>query len=288
MNLETSVTININTPIPICVDYYIQTKAQYYKSYLGTIQYRLARISKWFSSYTLKDLTTSPDARNNISEFINHRLSTVKAGTVRKDASALQAMLNWYRKDYGLAIPDIFKQIRIPKDYAQRTFIPTDEQVYEVIGKLPSDDLKDVCLLLAETGCRRNEILNLRIQDVNTAKRMIVCNNTKNGTNRTVPLSRTAVAIFNKHLERLEGRAGTYLVFNIRGEFVSKQFRKAADSCHAYDFVIHSLRHYRLSKLIQAGHDHLLVSKVSGHKDVRTLSRYVHLDATDLAMMLFD
>lgn len=280
--------ITLNTPIPLCVEYYAHVKAQHHKSYLGTIQYRLARIASYFSSYTLHDLTTSPDARDNINTFIKHRMASVKSGTVRKDATALQAMINWYRKDYGLDIPDIFKRVRVPKDYEERTFIPTDEQLFAVISNLPTDDLKDVCLLLAETGCRRNEILNLRIQDVDTSKRVIHCNNTKNGTNRPVPLSKPAVAIFDKHLNRLIGRSDTYLIFNLRGEYVSKQWRKACDKEGLDKCVLHSLRHYRLSKLVGAGHDHLLISKVSGHKDVRTLSRYVKLDATDLASMLFD
>lgn len=294
MYLVTSFTKNIprnltlNTPVPICIDYYIEVKAQYHKSYLGTLRYRLERLSTYFSSYLIKDLTTSPYARDNITAFITHRLESVKPGTVRKDASTLQAMLNWLRRDIGLQIPDIFKQIRLPKDYGTRQFIPTEEQVHQVIGLLPSEELRDVCILLSETGCRRNEVLNLQIKDIYLTSRYVQLWDTKNGEDRKVPLSGTAVAILKKRLDYLEGKPDTYRVFSLLPEFVSKSFRKAADKVGLEHFVIHSLRHYRLSKLIEAGHDSILVSKVSGHRDHRVLSRYVKLDAEALARKLFD
>ncbi|AWA88768.1 site-specific integrase [Vibrio parahaemolyticus] len=291
MQTLTPVTIpnpTLNTPIPICVSFYVEVKAQYHKSYLGTIRYRLERISKHFASFQVRDLTTSPNAREHINSFIESRLKVVKSGTVRKDVSTLQAMINWLRRDIGLQIPDIFKQIRIPKDYGVRQFVPTDEQVYKVIGNLPTDELKDICLLLSETACRRNEILKLRIQDVHLDKRYIQLYDTKNGEDRRVPLSNPAMAVLSKRLDLIEGKAETYPLFSVMPEFVSKQFRKAADKEGLSDFVLHSLRHYRLSKLIGAGHDSILVSKVSGHKDHRMLNRYVKLDATNLASLLFD
>ncbi len=197
-------------------------------------------------------------------------------------------MINWLRRDIGLQIPDVFKQIRIPRDYGVRQFVPTEEQVYKAIGNLPTDELKDVCLLLSETACRRNEVLKLRIQDVHLDKRYIQLYDTKNGEDRRVPLSNPAMAVLSKRLELIEGKADTYPLFSVMPEFVSKQFRKAADREGLSDFVLHTLRHYRLSKLIGAGHDSILVSKVSGHKDHRMLNRYVKLDATDLASLLFD
>jgi integrase len=280
--------LTINSPIPVCVDFYVQVRAQYHKSYIGTLKYRLRRISTYFASHTIKDLSTSPYARDNIQSFLNSRLAVVKAGTVRKDASTLQAMLNWLRRDLGFQIPDIFKQIRLPKDYGVRQFIPTDEQVTSIIGKLPTEELRDVCTLLSETACRRNEILRLRVADVYLNERYIQLWNTKNGEDRKVPLSSLAMAILSKRLLALDGKKETVPIFRLLPEYVSKQFRKAADEEGLPNLVLHSLRHHRLSKLIEAGHDSILVSKVSGHRDHRVLSRYVKLDASALAERLFD
>lgn len=291
MNYETLVTRcnpTLDTPIPVAIDFYIDVKAQYHKSYLNSQRYRLNRISSYYSAMTIRSLTVDSEARERIYEFMQWRLKKVKHGTVRKDMQVLQAFLNWLRKDIGLVIPDIFKRIRIPSDYGNRMFVPTEEQVYKVIGNLPSEDLKDVCLLLAETACRRSEVLKLRICDVFINERYIFLADTKNGDSRKVPLSRSAAAILEKRVSYVSGRSHLYPLFQLMPEFVSKQFRKAADREGLHEFVLHSLRHYQLSRLIQSGHDSILVSKVSGHKDHRILNRYIKVNTELLAIKLFD
>ena len=144
--------LNLNTRVPSRIGSYVKIRAQYHKTYIGTLKYRLERICRYFSSYLIKDFTTSPYARDNINPFITHRLSSVKPGTVRKDAAALQAMLNWFRRDIGLQIPDIFKQIRLPKDYGVRQFIPTHEQVMAVVVRLPTEELRDICMPIYRCG----------------------------------------------------------------------------------------------------------------------------------------
>ncbi|EHR6436009.1 site-specific integrase [Vibrio parahaemolyticus] len=283
MNFETHITLSLHTPIPVLVEQYSIQKAQYFKSYLCTIQYRLKCLAEWFSDSCVKDI--SPEL---VSKFLRDRQTQVKSGSVRKDASVLRAMLNWLRKDIGLQIPDVFKHVRIPKDYTVRQFTPTDEQLHKVIGNLKTQELKDICLLLSETACRRSEMLGVRIGDVCLAGRCLLLRGTKNGEDRRVPLSRPAMAILERKLYELEGYQESKLLFKTQPMYLSKAFRVAADEEGLNDFVLHSLRHYRLSKLIQAGHDHMLVAKLSGHKDIRVLNRYVKVDVSQLAATLFD
>ncbi|KJY68413.1 integrase [Vibrio coralliilyticus] len=283
MNFETHITLSLHTPIPVLVEQYSIQKAQYFKSYLCTTQYRLKRLAEWFSNNCVKDM--SPEL---VSKFLRERQTQVKSGSVRKDASVLRAMLNWLRKDIGLPIPDVFKHVRIPKDYTVRQFMPTDEELHKVIGNLKTQELKDICLLLSETACRRSEILGLRLGDVSLTGRYVQLRETKNGEDRRVPLSRPAMAILEHKLYELNGYPESKRLFRTQPMYLSKAFRVAADEEGLNDFVLHSLRHYRLSKLIQAGHDHMLVAKLSGHKDIRVLNRYVKVDVSQLAATLFD
>ncbi|WP_162045933.1 hypothetical protein [Vibrio taketomensis] len=92
---------SLNTLIPICIDFYVQVKAQNHKSYLGTSRYRLERLSQFIFSYQVRDLSTSPQARERINSFISTRLNQVQSGTVYNDVATLQAMLNWLRRDIG-------------------------------------------------------------------------------------------------------------------------------------------------------------------------------------------
>ncbi|MGR5184123.1 tyrosine-type recombinase/integrase [Photobacterium damselae] len=75
-------------------------------------------------------------------------------------------------------------------------------------------------------------------------------------------------------------------LFSVTPEQVTKQFRKAADKTECYECVVHSLRHYKISKLVQQGVDHIIVGRISGHKDIRMLQRHVKLDASQYATLM--
>ncbi|MEZ9705466.1 site-specific integrase [Vibrio breoganii] len=286
LNFSSKVEPCLHTPVVICIQWYINTNRKYKKSYCSE-KYRLRTLSKHFGNLPLRAITTDENAPTLIQDFINVRLTEVHHGTARKDATTLQCMLNHLRKDVGLQIPNVFEKVRLPKDSGIRKFVPSDEQVYRVIGNIVDTDLRDAAILLAETGCRRGEIMKLTVGDVHCDKKYILCRNTKNGEDRKVPLSPSAIAILSRILINLVGRSDTYKLFRMRPERLSKEFRKAADKEGLSEFVVHSLRHYRLSKFIANGHDAMLVSKVSGHRDHRALNRYVKIDAEDLANILF-
>lgn len=48
----------------------------------------------------------------------------------------------------------------------------------------------------------------------------------------------------------------------------------------------HDLRHEGVSRLFERGLNVIQVSSISGHKELRMLKRYAHLDAADLVARL--
>lgn len=275
---------SLKTPIAIAIHWYAETDRKHKKSY-SSEKYRLRTISRHFGTLPVEAIIKDPSL---IQDFINIRLTKVSTGTARRDAGTLQCFLNHLRKVVGLQFPDVYQHIKMPKDSEIRKFIPTEEQIYKVIGNIKDLEMRDIAFLLAETGCRRSEITNLCVGDVHCERKYIVCRDTKNGEDRKVPLSAPAISILCRILIKLAGRPDTYKLFQVSAQRLSKEFRKAADMEGLGEFVLHSLRHYRLSKFIANGHDAMLVSKVSGHKDHRMLNRYVKIEAEDLASILFD
>ncbi|HIF9105377.1 TPA: site-specific integrase [Photobacterium damselae] len=275
MNKNHTAIPHLHSSINHLIDYYILHVAQYQKAFRQSEKYRFNQLKKHLGHYALVEL--SPEI---ITVFINKRLLQVKSGTAKRDVCALQRCLNWYRKDMCMRIDDQFKHVRLPSDSGIREFIPTDKQVNDIIELLPIH-IKPIIILLAETACRRNEILKLTRDDINLEQRTIHLRNTKNGTDRVVPLSKKAVTVLSERLKYAHHK-----LFSVSPEQVTKQFRKAADKTECYECVVHSLRHYKISKLVQQGVDHIIVGKISGHKDIRMLQRYVKLDASQFASLM--
>ena len=131
--------------------------------------------------------------------------------------------------------------------------------------------------LLMLTGCRKNEILGLRWDDVDLDAPELTLADAKTGP-RTVPLSRSAVRVL-AGLHRtpenpwvLPGlKPGTHLS-DIEGAWHSIRKRAELDEVR-----MHDLRHSYASRALALGQSLPMIGKLLGHRQIETTGRYAHL-----------
>jgi len=131
--------------------------------------------------------------------------------------------------------------------------------------------------LLMLTGCRKNEILRLRWQDVDPAAGELTLADTKTGP-RAVPLPPSAVKLL-AGLEREPGnpwvipgrKAGTHMR-DLDGAWQTVRTRAKLDGLH-----IHDLRHSYASRALALGESLPMIGKLLGHRRIETTARYAHL-----------
>ncbi len=130
--------------------------------------------------------------------------------------------------------------------------------------------------LLALTGCRRSEVLNLRWRDI--GRDAINLPDSKTGP-RTVPLGAAARA----HIAGLTGdrKADCYL-FPAHAEGRSAYslincWRTVCADAGVGGLRLHDLRHTAASLAVMSGESLLLVGKLLGHRRPRTTAGYAHL-----------
>lgn len=131
--------------------------------------------------------------------------------------------------------------------------------------------------LLLLTGCRRNEVLKLRWEDVDLAALRIRIPDSKSGP-KTIPLTAPAAEVLAR-LPRVEGcpfvlpgRAGAGHLIGLRPSWVA--IREAAG---IPDVRIHDLRHSFASVAAGGGESLLLIGRLLGHRLPATTARYAHL-----------
>ena len=128
--------------------------------------------------------------------------------------------------------------------------------------------------LLMLTGCRKNEILKLRWEDVALEESELRLPDTKTGA-RVVPLSPQAVKIFEE-LPRTEGnpwvihgkRLGTHIT-ELNDAWQTVRARAGLS-----DVRLHDLRHSFASRAL--GESLPAIGKLLGHARVETTARYAH------------
>ena len=131
--------------------------------------------------------------------------------------------------------------------------------------------------LLMLTGCRLNEILTLRWDDVDRTAGEFRLRDGKNGA-RVVPLTPTAetvlagIARAPRNPWVIAGRQPGTRLNTITQEWYRLRARAGLD-----DVRIHDLRHSYASRALAAGESLSTIGTLLGHADIQSTARYAHL-----------
>ncbi len=139
-----------------------------------------------------------------------------------------------------------------------------------------------------QTAMRQGEIIGLLWTDIDLERRIATVRGaqgmvTKNGDVRDVPLSGEAVSI----LKAAWDQSGTgKRVFLIDQNVLKMRYRRVVERAGIKDLTFHDLRHVATSRLAKIYTNPLELKRVTGHKDLKSLDRYFHIDAGELAKKL--
>lgn len=161
-----------------------------------------------------------------------------------------------------------------------------------------------------ETAMRKTEIKTLRRSQVDLKRRVVLLTETKNGSARTVPLTKTAAEVLRKALNnparpkvtKASKRSPTPNQQVIETDFVffgepgkdkkrepyafEKTWNDIKKKLKMGDLRFHDLRHESTSRFVEGGLSDQEVSAITGHKSMQMLKRYTHLRAEDLVAKL--
>jgi integrase len=161
----------------------------------------------------------------------------------------------------------------------------TSEEIQRLMQAFPGW-LKPIIVLARHTGLRRGNLLELKWEQVNLSKRLIVVSRTKNGEPIGIPLSETACRTLSE-LQRVRYLHSPFVFCDREGKSyspykVSVAFKRACKRANINDLRFHDLRHDFASNLVQSGVDIYTVRELLGHKDLRMTVRYCHLAPENL------
>jgi integrase len=166
---------------------------------------------------------------------------------------------------------------RFPEERRER-FLSLSElgRLAETLDAWHNQTVADACRWLVLTGCRRNEALTMRWEDVDLERHVWTKpgHMTKTGKLHTVPLSPAALELLSKR-ERtgplvFEGRGGG--LCHLKNSW--PEIRKAAG---LEGVRLHDLRHSFASLLASGGGSLPMIGALLGHSEVATTQRYSHL-----------
>nr|WP_226832489.1 site-specific integrase [Acidithiobacillus sulfurivorans] len=176
----------------------------------------------------------------------------------------------------GLRNPVLSVRKPSPGKARDRRLSPIEEK--KLLGEC-TPSLKAIILFALETGMRRGEIRKMLWKDVDLNKCTAQLFDTKNGEDRTIPLSSRAVNVLKSLPRNINGKV-------FPGADISHTFAAACKRAGIEDLRFHDLRHEATSRLFEKNLNPMQVAAITGHKTLQMLKRYTHLRAEDLAKLL--
>ncbi len=267
------------------------------------------RIKAWkarrLASKSLASLRSVDFAR-----YRDERLKTVAPATVCRELDLVGNLFNVARREWGFeGLQNPVEAIRRPsvRNARDRVFREGEEALLlQALEDHAAGSgrkyrqgtrnawVKPLVMLALETAMRRGELLALDWDNIRLQDRVAYLPLTKNGSSRSVPLSRNAVTILKTLPRTLHGP-----VFPITANALKLAFARAVtrarriyvesggtDARMLVDLHFHDLRHIAISRLAEKLPNVIELAAVSGHRDVRMLSRYYHVRAEDLAIKI--
>jgi len=156
-----------------------------------------------------------------------------------------------------------------------------------LVNRLESQDaqvrLENACyFILAHSGLRAGELLDLRLQDLDSQGMRLVVRQGKGHRDRVVYLSNTACQALQRYLGD-STRPAQSILFTfpdgrpISYEWLNQHIRVLAEEIGIPQVTPHRLRHTLATRLLNAGMDISRIQKVLGHEQVNTTMIYARV-----------
>jgi integrase len=209
--------------------------------------------------------------------------TTIKPGTVKKELMHLKSAIDYSRRRLGLVgNPVNATDVKRPTVNDERDVRLEPEQIDRLLEECRAARnpwLAPIVEAAFEIGARRGSLLRIEWRDIDLKQRTVTLRAVKNSRspdkilNVAVGLSPRAIEI----LEALPRSEDEPRVFPITENALDSAFDRARVRAGVEHFNFHDTRHELASKLIEAGWSDSEVVAQTGHRDLKSLLRYVNL-----------
>jgi integrase len=233
---------------------------------------RLKSISRrWIGELDIRYLT-----KQHFIQYRDDRMTVVTGSSVGSELALMKRVLDTAVKKWGYGIPyNPIKDIEFPKGSTARTRRLVGDEKERLLTAASSQRniyIASIIEFAIETGMRRSEILKLRWCDVDLEHGFASLYDTKNGEDRRVPLTKRCIEVLQT-IPQTDER-----VFPVSATCLRLAWNRARKKAGITDLRFHDLRHEAVSRFFEMGMSVPEVALISGHKDVRQLFRYTHLN----------
>lgn len=167
-------------------------------------------------------------------------------------------------------------KIERPRNEKKLPKVIDGEFIKKRLSKIDNLKHKTILTLTYSVGLRVSEVVNLKIEDIDSKRMLIHIKNAKGRKDRIVPLSQKVLDLLRTYYKQY--KPNDYL-FNGQNSLqysigsCQKIYKKYIDE----NSSIHTLRHSAFTNLLESGTDLRIIQKIAGHSSSKTTEIYTHV-----------
>lgn len=248
----------------------------------NTIDVYLASLRLFFSFYNDKPvykITTKDVARFNNEYIIDRGLS------VTMQNQTVSAIKSFYSRVQDVEI-DV-GELQRPRKPKTLPKVLSKREVADILGSLTNVKHKTMLSLIYACGLRRGELLNLKIEDIDSKRKLLIIRQAKGFKDRIAPLSDKVIEMLRGYFKMYRPKEWLFEGMEKGQQYsvTSLQciFRYTLKKANINRWVsLHSLRHSFATHLLESGTDLRYIQEILGHKSSRTTEIYTHVSTQNI------
>lgn len=217
----------------------------------------------------------SPD---EIKEFLHYRIKEgISYSNINISCNAFKVMFNTVlKRDWS---GDVIVR---PKKQKKLPYVLSKEEILSIIDNVSSLKHKVILLTTYSSGLRISEVLNLKVNDIDSINMLIKVQSGKGGKDRLTILGEENLSLL-RHYWKLYRPIdflfpGKVIGKPIAARNIQQVFKAAKEKTGILKPVsVHSLRHSFATHLLESNTDLRTIQVLLGHANINTTCIYLHL-----------
>lgn len=225
--------------------------------------------------------------------YINQFLSKIDISPSRLTASDFQSYLDNYQFTSTSQQNQVINAIRFlykfglnkkydkvsfkrPKSEKKLPQVIDHNHIIAQLSTIKNIKHRSILTLTYSVGLRVSEIINLKIEDIDSKRMLIHIKNAKGKKDRIVPLSQNVLELLREYYKNFNPK-----VYLFNGQNSNKYSIQSCQKIYKkyidVDSSIHTLRHSSFTNLLESGTDLRIIQKLAGHSSSKTTEIYTHV-----------
>lgn len=227
---------------------------------------------KWCVLSFLEHFKSATEPKSIKTEDIKEYLLSFKTLNTRKQM--LCSINSFYT--LTMRMPKKINKIPYPKVQKKLPKVIDSDYLKTTIPEIANLKHKAILMLGYSCALRVSEVINLKIEDIDSKRMVLYIKNAKGRKDRVVKMSTTLLSTLREYFK--EYRPSVYL-FNGQNKlkYTASSCNKLVKHYLGIEYHFHLLRHSGATTMLENGVDISMIQKILGHKKIETTMIYTHV-----------